>query len=173
MIESDKYYCYDNFPLSIVAIRLINLAAIMITGTALMYYYHPLAMVTYLVTTAISLYSILILVCRFCYYHGRRCDLALGLISGLIFRDDSNDDKFSRNAPRTYPFLALMILPPVIVGIIISIQQHSTIVLLILITYCISVTTLIISARELSCPHCKMKGICPFCTLPASERING
>ncbi len=172
MTNYESHCLYDNFPLSIVAVRWIIMAAMTITGSALMYYYHPVAMISYLVIVIISMYAILALVCRHCYYHGKRCDLSLGLLSGLLFKKGSEGETFIKNTPKTYPFLALIALPPLIAGVIVAIRQLSTVVLLVLITFIVSLIVLVITTGELSCPHCKMQGLCPFCMVPEGKRIN-
>jgi len=172
MTDYEKHCLYDNFPLSIVAVRIILLTGIMLTGSALMYYYHPWAMIIYLVLAAISMYAILALVCRHCYYHGKRCDLSLGLLAGLLFKKGSEGETFIKNAPRTYPFLAIIALPPLIAGVIAAIRELSTMILLVLIAFIVILITVIVTTRELSCPHCKMQGICPFCMVPPGRRVN-
>ena len=143
----------------------------MILGAAIMYQLHLWAITGYLIFNVMGIYATMALACRHCYYHGKRCDLGLGLLSGFIFKKGRGNRVFIKNAPKTYPFLLVMIFSPIVAGAIILIWQFTLLTLFLTAGFITSFIILLASAKKLACSKCKMQGVCPFCMIPEKERI--
>lgn len=163
---------YENFPLWIVVVRHLIMTSFILTGALVMYRFHIWAMIGYLVFYIFTVAILLSLVCRNCYYHGKRCDLAMGLLAGLLLKKGPGSESFRRNAPKTYPFLIILLLVPLAVGVFRALVNYSTNGLIWLLLYLLSFAAAVITTRYLSCPNCRMQGICSFCMVPKFQRVD-
>jgi hypothetical protein len=102
-----------------------------------------------------SIFALLLIACRHCYYYGKRCYATLGLIVPFFF-------KKSDEPPPKIPWDGVIILTTMLYPLIFIFKLYSfPISLLFSLSYLISPIALIILVFKFACPRCKHK-LCPY-----------
>lgn len=155
----------EEYPRAGVILGNLLIAAWIATGTIGCWFLSPLIAWLYLAFALIMVGLVLRkLVCRGCYYHGKRCALGWGKLAALIC-DKEDVSKFSTSvglklAPMTYGLLTLVPLITIIVSFFTDggfLAQKIT-VLVFLLLFAVYSSAI---SRKGNCARCKMRFICP------------
>jgi hypothetical protein len=84
--------CYDDFPVRIVLLNLVELLAALALGLVLVAQLGWWAVLTFAVVGCLGLILSLAYGCTRCHYYGRICGLGLGRIASLVFRKRDQSD---------------------------------------------------------------------------------
>jgi hypothetical protein len=111
--SSDDSCLMDAYPKKIVLASVIQTFVSYALGAAILYLVGPIYSLGFIFLVGVSMVMSPIFRCRYCYYHGKRCNFGLGIVAGII-SERGPGDKF-RQPRYVYPTaavgLAVMILP--------------------------------------------------------------
>lgn len=153
----------EQFPLSTIVLENTILLLWILTGSYLCYAFMPVVGYAYL-TYGFSMVLVImrIMVCKNCYYHGKRCHTGWGKLSAL-YTKKGEITKFGCGAggaiiPVFYGSMALL---PLVLAIIELISNFSITTLITLLAFLPIVYLSSAGMRKKACVQCKMKEICP------------
>lgn len=165
------YPCYQgktvsgkqSFPISrIIAENLLYLSGWILAGMLLWPLWTPLQLpvLTILWAAVVLVFQILLKkhVCSGCYYFGKRCHLAWGLLSAVLFEQDSG------NRERGVRMTLFYIIPPPLItlsALIFAIASRTGQGYWLLLAAYILINALSFPVRRSSCRACLMREICP------------
>ena len=153
---------YENFPWRIVLFRQALAAAFLACAIFVMSRFGLSITLSYVAYVVLLFLSIAVFVCRYCYYHSRRCDLGFSIITTILTQKGSDKRKFVKNGIRSILFLLIMIGVPIIFGAIAFAQDISLRNGLMLLAVIVTGIVFVYSTPQISCPHCKMSVYCPL-----------
>ena len=153
---------YENFPWRIVFFRQFLAVAFLASAIFVMSHFSSNVVMSYIAYVVLLFLGIAVFVCRYCYYHGRRCDLGFSIIATILTKKGQDKSKFGENGRLSIPFLLIMFLVPTIFGAINFGQEISPRNGLMLFAVLITGVVFVYSTPKLSCPHCKMIALCPL-----------
>ena len=157
----------EEYPLKGVILGNIVMVAWVTVGTIGCWFLNPIIAWIYLAFALIMVGLVLRkLVCRGCYYYGKRCALGWGKLAALLSKRE-DISKFGTGvgqklAPITYGLLTLVPLVTIIVSFFIDgLSIQKIIILIFLLSF--SAYGSVVS-RKVNCARCKMRFICPGST---------
>ncbi len=158
---------HENFPKKTVKIRIGITAAHFLSGVLLLIFGINIWFGLGYLLISFGIYGfILAAVCRNCDYHGRCCDLGLGLLAGKLFKKKGDLDDFVKRAQQTLPPLAVLMIAPPIGGIGYLVSQWSTLVFVLLAANLGLLVAFALTGKYMACPRCRMRGCCPLSLSP-------
>ena len=152
----------DSYPLSMVVGGNIAMAGLIAAGTLSCWLISPYFGAAYAITSVIVVYFALRrLVCRNCYYFGKRCGLGWGQLAAVWCSrgriEDFNDSQGLKIAPLVY---GLLMLVPLIALVVVVLDTPTTTSLVLL---AILLGLSLFSAgpgRRRACSVCRMRLFC-------------
>lgn len=153
----------EEFPVSTIILENTTLLLWILAGSYLCYVFMPIIAYTYLAYgLSMVLVIMRILVCKNCYYHGKKCHTGWGKLSAL-YTKKGKIEKFGCGAggaviPVFYGSMALL---PLILAVIVLINNFSIATLITLLVFLPIVYLSSTGFRKKACVQCKMKEICP------------
>jgi hypothetical protein len=153
---------YDNFPLSVVALRASLALVLLSAGAVLLFRVHPWGGGAYIALTAITFAGIMAQGCSRCDYYGSTCDNGLSRLTALLFARRSGRGEFPRVARRYLPALVLIGLLPLAAAGLNLITRPALTDVVALSVYLSAGVLVYITTRRLACPRCKMNDVCPL-----------
>jgi hypothetical protein len=154
---------YDVFPLRIVIFRLALASAFLMLAALILSFWGTVFLIGYVFLAAAVFTWIMANVCTSCAYHGRRCDLALGLLAGILFKEQRDNRRFWRKGKKSLPMLYLLAAMPALAGAALLIRTFSNQILIMTLVYLFISIVFFLSTPVVSCPHCLMRDFCPAC----------
>jgi hypothetical protein len=111
--------CYDDFPVRIVLLNLVELLAALALGLVLVAQLGWWAVLTFAVVGCLGLILSLAYGCTRCHYYGRVCGLGLGRIASLVFRKRDQSD-FGKALSQTvaWTLVGLTLALPLAAGLV-------------------------------------------------------
>jgi len=111
--------CYDDYPVRIVLLNLVELLAALALGLVLVAQLGWWAVLTFAVVGCLGLILSLAYGCTRCHYYGRVCGLGLGKIASLVFRQRQQGD-FGKALSQTvaWTLVGLTLALPLAAGLI-------------------------------------------------------
>lgn len=156
-----KSEIYEEYPWKTVLIVLILTLLVWLSGVFIMFKLNLITGILYLVYLLFLEFSIY-KSCRYCCYYGKRCAFLRGKIAPLLVKK-GNPKKFGEREFSWKDFAPqlLVIVIPVLIGILLLIQNFSLLLLLAVI-YPVFNWFVInpVLYGKLTCPHCKQGKIC-------------
>lgn len=153
---------FENYPSSIIATTILFQLAIYFIGGYIIFHFN-LALfflyLAYLVVLEITFYP---KSCVYCYYYGKWCAFGKGKVAGWFFEKKESERFCEREASfiKMIPEM-LVVLVPIILGIVVLIQNFSLVILVLIVLDIILLTYGNSYVRsKLTCPHCKQGEIC-------------
>jgi hypothetical protein len=153
----------EEYPLSQAVLGNILMIAWFVLGTIIIWFVHWLLAVLYFIFAFAMVYVVLKkIVCTNCYYYGKRCSLAWGKLSALLFKE-GRLDLFQNSiglkiAPPTYGILMII---PLILGAFSLYHDGTLIKALLFLAFLMIAMYSAGAGRKKSCANCKMRKICP------------
>ena len=151
--------CYDDYPLRIVVVNLVELLAALVLGTILMAQFGWWAVLFYGAVGCLGLILSLAYGCTRCRYYGRACGLGLGKIASIVFRQ-RDQGEFGRSPSQTvaWTLVGLMLALPVAAGLVSLAAGRLLPGLTILGLYLAVVIAIVLTHSRLVCAHCHQAG---------------
>jgi len=111
--------CYDDYPVRIVLLNLVELLAALALGLVLVAQLGWWAVLAFAVVGCLGLILSLAYGCTRCHYYGRVCGLGLGKIAPLVFRQRQQGD-FGRALSQTvaWTLVGLTLALPLAAGLV-------------------------------------------------------
>jgi len=159
----NKTDLYDDYPIRIVLLRVTIACAFLISASVVMSFWGMAFLAGFIVLASAVFVWIMANVCTSCVYHGRRCDLALGLLVGILFKQQRDDRRFNRMGKRSFLLLYVLAGIPLLAGAAEMIVDFKVQILIWTSIYVILTAVFFLSTPLVSCPHCKMQDWCVFC----------
>lgn len=153
----------DRYPISTVIFENILIVTWFVTGHLLLKPFSEQGSWLYLGFGFIMAYIVMrIIICKHCYYYGKRCHTGWGKISALLTSKGETKRFGCGAAGKSIPmFYALMTIIPLIFGIIKLVKSFDFSVLIVFGIFLTSVILSSVPVRKSACKKCKMKEICP------------
>ena len=154
---------FEAFPRSRAVVGNAAMILWFILGAIACWFFHPFLGLIYLVSAFVIVYIVFKkIVCTNCYYYGKRCSLAWGLLSAKMFKKgDINKFKESIGLKVAAPTYGLLMVVPLILLIISLYWEFTHEKLIVLILFLIISGYSAGAGRKKSCGNCKMRKICP------------
>jgi hypothetical protein len=155
----------EEYPVSAVLVENVFMFLWIAVGTFLCWIFLPIVAWIYLLFGLIMvLWVMRILVCKSCYYHGKRCHTGWGKLSAIYCQQGELGDFGSGIGGAIIPiFYGSMVLLPLILGVISIIQGSSLLKISMVLTFLFIAIMSSVVLRKKTCAVCKMKHICPGC----------
>lgn len=153
---------FEQYPISIVLMRLALVLAWLASGLGLAAELAPLAALALLAATLGLGLFLLAGLCRNCAYHGLTCDTGAGRLAALAFSAPGDRRRFRRNALLAAPFLVLLALAFVAAGGCALWRDFSLGLLLLFCAHLAAGSLFVLTSRTLACARCRMRGQCPL-----------
>ena len=154
---------YGQYPLWMVLVYNLAMLLVYLAGAYIMFKLHLITGILYIIYLIIIEFTIYREGCRHCFYYGKRCVSAKGLIT-LIFFKRGDPKKFCQRELKWKDFIPqiLIVLIPVIVGIALLISRSFNLLILIALIYPIFSWFCVnpIIYGKIACIHCKQGSIC-------------
>jgi hypothetical protein len=148
--------CYDDYPLHIVALNLVEVLAAALVGVVLMAQLGWWAVLLYALVGVLGVLLSLAFGCTRCFYYGRLCGLGLGKLSALAFlqRDES---EFGRAGSQTvaWTLVGLALALPIAAGLFSLATGDLVPALPALVVFLALLVAIIITHRRMVCGHCR------------------
>lgn len=147
-----------------------NLAMLLVylTGAYIMFSLSQLTGILYMLYVLIIELQVYREGCKYCFYYGKRCVAAKGLIAPFIIKK-GDPKKFCERELSFKNFIPqlLVTLVPLVVGIALLISRGFNILILLALIYPLLSWFIVnpIVYGKIACPHCKQGSIC----CPASD----
>jgi len=147
--------CYDDYPLRIVVVNLVELLAALVLGTILMAQLGWWAVLFYGAMGCLGLILSLAYGCTRCRYYGRVCGLGLGKIASIVFRQ-RDQGEFGRSPSQTvaWTLVGLMLALPVAAGLVSLATGRLLPGLAVLGLYLAVVMAIVLTHSRFVCAHC-------------------
>ena len=161
----------EEYPWSVVILENLALAIWILMGTLISLQYNKYLGWSYL---GFALVMILIvqrkLVCTRCYYYGKRCHVGWGYISKALFKKGDIEEFRSCAGIKVAPiFFGIIAVIPVASGLVLMIRNFSLYTLILFFILLPAIIYSSVIARKNSCSKCKMRILCPGCTVKEIE----
>jgi hypothetical protein len=163
---------YNRFPLRVIIIRQLILLLFLGSAFASLYFFSPLALITYLGYTGILIGVILKTACTRCDYYGSVCDLGASVIVTRLFKRKSDNGEFTCIAGKSIPWLIVLAAVPLVTGILNLAAGLSFKNVLLLSSYIIACILFAVTSLKVTCPHCMMLEKCPFAGAVRKTKID-
>ncbi len=153
----------EEFPVSTMVVENLFIFLWMTLGAFLCWQFEPLVGWIYLAFGFTMVLVVMrILVCKNCYYHGKRCHTGWGKLSAL-YCEQGEVERFGCGAggaivPMFYGSMALL---PLVLGTITTVKAFTLIKIIQLAVFLFIVVMSSFTLRKKACAVCKMKNICP------------
>jgi hypothetical protein len=153
----------DEYPLGTVVIENLFMVLWLMIGTYLCWLLKPVVAWGYLVFGLVMVLAVMrVLVCRNCYYHGKRCHTGWGKVSALYCNQGEISGFGCGVGGAIIPvFYGSIALVPLVLGVISTVKDFSLIKIGVLVGFLVIVIMSSVTLRKKSCGVCKMKGVCP------------
>ncbi|MBN2039070.1 MAG: hypothetical protein JW864_03450 [Spirochaetes bacterium] len=153
----------EKYPVQAVITENLSIAIWLTLGTFII---SQISFILSLIFLTAALIMIIIimrkLICTGCYYYGKRCHVAWGNISALLYKQGKIEEFSGCTGQKIAPVLfGLMALIPAVSGIISMILNFSVYKLMLFILLLAVILYSSVISRKMSCAKCKMKIICP------------
>jgi hypothetical protein len=155
---------YENYPARIVVMS--NLVSLLIYGIGayILYRFSLIWAIIYVIFIILLEFRLLGRHCVECYYYGKTCAFGKGYLSSLLF-PRGQPEQFNQKKMKLTDILPdfLVFIVPVLVGVLLLVQEFSWIVLsLIIALVFLGFFGNALVRGQLACRHCKQKEIgCP------------
>jgi hypothetical protein len=169
-MEQSRPCIYESFPLRIVALRVTMTCALFALGGIVSWGLGLWALIAYLVGVIAVVLGTMATVCRRCRYYGHRCDLGWSVIATVLFPPDRDDRRYIQAGMRSFPWLILLVVTPVVLGLVALLLDFSLARLGWLLGYGAAAGIFVMTTPLTSCPHCRMNDICPLCSRIGQRR---
>lgn len=147
--------CYDDYPLRILLLNLVELLAALVLGAILMAQLGWWAVLFYGAIGCLGLILSLAYGCTRCRYYGRVCGLGLGKIASIVFRQ-RDQGEFGRSPSQTvaWTLVGLMLALPVAAGLVSLATGRLLPGLAVLGLYLAVVMAIVLTHSRFVCAHC-------------------
>ncbi len=163
MVTSNKnQIIYEDFPTHVVIFRLSHFSFIVLSSTIILFMVIQWMTIIYLLYVSIIFLGIFKFICSKCDYHGKTCDTGLSKFAGILFTKNTNRNQFRTCGIISLPFLGIIFLIPIIIGVFGIIKDHSSFLLINLTLFIFLLIVYFLITPKLSCSHCKMNDVCPL-----------
>jgi peptidoglycan/LPS O-acetylase OafA/YrhL len=147
---------YDDYPLRIVALNLVEVLAAALVGAVLVAQLGWWAILLYALVGISGLILSLVFGCTRCHYHGRVCGLGLGRIAALWLAK-RNEEEFGRSAAQTlaWTLVGLALALPIVAGLLtLSAGRHMP-GLAVLVLFLAIVVAIVLTHSRVVCGRCR------------------
>ena len=147
--------CYDDYPLRIVVVNLVELLAALVLGAVLVAQLGWWAVLFYGAMGCLGLILSLAYGCTRCRYYGRVCGLGLGKIASHLFREREQGE-FGRSPSQTvaWTLVGLILALPVAAGLVSLATGPLWATLAVLGLYLAVVIAIVLTHSRFVCAHC-------------------
>lgn len=148
--------CYDDYPLRVVALNLVEVLAAALVGAVLLAQLGWWAVLLYALVGISGVILSLTFGCTRCHYYGRVCGLALGRIAALCF-PRRDEEEFGRSAAQTvaWTLVGLVLALPVAAGLVSLPAGRLMPGLAPLVFFLGIVVAIVVTHRRVVCGHCR------------------
>jgi len=148
--------CYDNFPIRIVILNLVELLAALSVGLLLMAQMGWGAALAYALVGCFGVVLSLGYGCTRCCYYGRVCGMGLGRMAALVF-SQRDEGEFGQTLSQTlaWTLVGLVLALPLAAGLVSLNRGLSLPVLAALAVYLGLVMVLVLTHSRLVCGRCQ------------------
>jgi hypothetical protein len=148
--------CYDDYPIRIVILDLIELLSALVVGVVLVAQVGWWAVLLYAVVGCLGLVMALAYGCTRCFYYGRVCGLGLGKIAPLLFRQ-RDADEFGQSLSQTvaWTLVGLVLALPVAAGLVSLARGLSVPGLAMLVVFLGLIVVIVVTHSRYVCGHCR------------------
>ncbi len=148
--------CYDDYPLRIVALNLVQVSAAALVGAVLMAQLGWWAVLLYALVGVLSVVLSLVFGCTRCFYYGRVCGLGLGRIAALCF-SNRDQEEFGRSASQTlaWTLVGLVLALPIAAGLLSLSAGRLTPGLAALLLFLGLLVAIVLTHSRMVCGHCR------------------
>jgi hypothetical protein len=155
--------CYDEYPVRLVVLTLVELLAAVALGLALVAQLGWWAALIFVVLGCLGLMLTLAYGCTRCQYYGRLCGLGLGKIASLVFRQREQRD-FGRALSQTvaWTLVGLTLALPLAAGLVSLTTGSGLTGLALLGAFLALVFVVSLTHSRHICSHCQQArdGVC-------------
>jgi ABC-type branched-subunit amino acid transport system permease subunit len=147
---------YDNYPIRIVILNLVELFAALSVGLLLTAQVGWGVVLLYALLGCLGVVLSLAYGCTRCCYYGRACGMGLGKIAALIF-SQRDEKEFGHVLSQTlaWSLLGLMLALPLAAGLVSLTRGLDLPVLVALAIYLGLVVVIVLTHSRLMCGHCQ------------------
>jgi hypothetical protein len=148
--------CYDDYPLRIVALNLLEISAAALVGVVLIAQLGWWAVLLYVLLGVLGVILSLAFGCTRCFYYGRVCGLGLGRIAALCF-SKREEEQFGRSAALTlaWTLIGLVLVLPLVAGLLSLSAGRLMPGLPTLIVFLAIVVVIVLTHSRVLCGHCR------------------
>jgi len=148
--------CYDDYPIRIVILNLIELLSALVLGLLLVAQLGWWAVLLYAVVGCLGLMLALAYGCTRCFYYGRVCGLGLGKIAPLVFRQ-RDEEEFGQAISQTvaWTLVGLVLALPVAAGLVSLARGLSVPGLAMLVVFLVLIVVIVLTHSRYVCGHCR------------------
>lgn len=148
--------CYDDYPIRIVILDLIELLSALVVGVVLVAQVGWWAVLLYAVVGCLGLVMALAYGCTRCFYYDRVCGLGLGKIAPLLFRQ-RDADEFGQSLSQTvaWTLVGLVLALPVAAGLVSLARGLSVPGLAMLVVFLGLIVVIVVTHSRYVCGHCR------------------
>jgi hypothetical protein len=148
--------CYDDYPIRIVILNLIELLLALVVGVLLVAQHGWWAVLSYAAVGCLGLVLSLAYGCTRCPYYGRVCGLGLGKIAPLLFRQ-RDADEFGQSLSQTvaWTLVGLVLALPLAAGLVSLARGFSLSGLAMLFIFLILIVVVVATHSRCVCGHCR------------------
>jgi MFS family permease len=147
---------YDDYPLRIVALNLVEVLAAALVGVVLVAQLGWWAVLLYALVGVLGVILSLAFGCTRCFYYARVCGLGLGMLAALVFpkRDES---EFGRAGSQivAWTLVGMVLAMPIAAGLLSLATGHLAPALPALVVFLALLVATIITHRRVVCGHCR------------------
>jgi MFS family permease len=147
---------YDDYPLRIVALNLVEVLAAALVGVVLVAQLGWWAVLLYALVGVLGVILSLAFGCTRCFYYARICGLGLGMLAALVFpkRDES---EFGRAGSQTvaWTLVGMVLALPVAAGLVSVSAGRLVPALAALVVFLAILVAVVMTHRRMVCGHCR------------------
>jgi len=153
----------DEYPISTVFVENLFMFLWITVGAFLCWIVVPVVGWVYLAVGLLMILCVMrILVCKNCYYYGKRCHTGWGKLSAIYCQQGELSHFGGAIVPIFYGSMALF---PLVLGIISIVKVFTLIKVCMVIIFLFIIVMSSFTLRKKSCTICKMKNMCPGCNV--------
>jgi hypothetical protein len=148
--------CYDDYPVRIVALNLLEVSAAALVGAVLVAQLGWWAVLLYGLVGVLGVTLSLLFGCTRCFYYDRVCGLGLGRIAALCF-SKREEEQFGRSATQTlaWTLIGLVLALPLVAGLLSLSAGRLIPGLPTLIVFLAIVVVIVLTHSRVLCGHCR------------------
>jgi hypothetical protein len=148
--------CYDDYPLRIVALTLVEVLAAALVGLILVAQLGPWAILLYALVGVLGVILSLAFGCTRCFYYGRVCGLGLGRIAAICL-SKRDEEEFGRSAAQTlaWTLVGLALALPIVAGLFSLSAGRLMPGLPALVCYLAILVVVVVTHSSAVCGHCR------------------